>query len=122
MNISKSIYEFVAANPLCYTEDVANHINRSAEHTAKILYILEERDSVRCPVKNGRRNRWIVGLNDKFNNMSGRPRNFYRGGNPYGTGGGNGAMINRKRVITVAVTAQDALALLSAGVSKMVLK
>jgi hypothetical protein len=118
MNINKSIYEFVTKHPLCKTQDIAKHIGRTKEQTAKICYLLEERDSLRCPIKIGGRNRWIVGENNTFNEITKPRKKFYRGGNPYG-GGGNGDMINRKRVATIAVSAQDALALLSAGASKL---
>lgn len=118
MNIRKIIYNFVANHPLCDTEDIARHINRTKEHTAKICYQLEERDSLRCPVKINNRNHWIIGENDYFLNITNPRTQFYRGGNTLG-GGGDGTVINRKRIATVTVTANDAKALFRAGATKL---
>lgn len=120
MNTSKAIFDFVMANPLCYTEDIAYHINRSNQQTAKLVYLMEERDALRSPLKDGRRNRWIIGSNNKFNAMSKPKTVAYRGGNPYGAE--KTGAINRKRAVTVAVTVNDALALLSAGVTRLEVK
>lgn len=120
MNTSKAIYDFVMAHPLCYTEDIANHINRTQQQTAKLVYMLEERDALRSPLKDGRRNRWIIGTNNKFNTLSKPKTVAYRGGNPYGAE--KTGAINRKRAITVAVTVNDAMALLSAGITRLEVK
>ncbi len=117
MNIRKSIYEYVSKHPLCETEDIAKHINRTKRLTGKVLYQMEIVDSLRCPMKVNNRNRWIVGENNQFNEITNPRKTFYRGGNPYG--GINNGDIDRKRVATIAVSAQDALALLSAGASKL---
>lgn len=109
------ICEYVARHPLCFTKDVAAHIGETTEYTAKILNRLEVTDHLRVPTKEGRNNRWIVGTNQRFKPAR---KPFARG-----NGGGvyyptNGS-IDRKRVFTVAVTAEDALALLANGYTKM---
>jgi hypothetical protein len=108
------ICEYVSAHPLCFTQDVAYHIGQTTEYTSKLMYSLERSDHLRMPAKYGRINRWIVGANQRFTCAiySGNQGN---GGTHYPQ---NGA-IDRKRVVTVAATAEDALALLSGGFSKM---
>lgn len=110
------ICEYVAAHPLCTTNDVAAHIGNSVENTSKRLNCLEITDHVRVPTKTGRYNRWIIGTNTRFNAST----NYYNGS---GNGGGryypqNGD-IDRKRVVTVATTAADAMALIASGYKKM---
>lgn len=115
MSLSEKVCKYVEAHPLCLTADVAAHIGRSVDHTSKLMNRLEVTDHLRVPTKSGRRNRWIVGTNQEF----GVTRHF----NGTGNGGGryyptNGS-IDRKRVVTVAVTAKDALALIAKGYTKM---
>jgi hypothetical protein len=76
---------------------------------------LEVSDRLRVPTKSGRLNRWIVGANQKFN-AAGAPGGNGNGGGRYYPQNGN---IDRKRVATVSCTAEDALALLATGYSKM---
>lgn len=111
----QTICEFVAKNPLCFTEDVAYHIGHTTDHTSKLMNQLETTDHLRVPTKSGRLNRWIVGANQKFN-AGGAPGGYGNGGGRYYPQNGD---IDRKRVATVSCTAQDALALLATGYSKM---
>jgi|LauGreDrversion4_2_1035121.scaffolds.fasta_scaffold309500_3 hypothetical protein len=113
---NQEICEFVAKNPLCFTSDVAYHIGHTTEHVSKLMNRLESTDHLRVPTKSGRLNRWIVGANQRFNAST----NYYdaqgNGGGRYYPTNGN---IDRKRVATVSCTAEDALALLATGYSKM---
>lgn len=113
---NQMICEYIAKHPLCTTKDVAHHIGNSVENTSKRLNGLEITDHVRVPTKTGRYNRWIVGTNQRFKAST----NYYKAkGNGGGTHYPQNGSIDRKRVVTMAATAQDALALLSAGYSKV---
>lgn len=113
---NQKICEYVAKNPLCFTRDVAHHIGEDTHHVAKIMNLLESTDHLRMPAKFGTKNRWIAGANQRFNAST----NYY---NAQGNGGGRyyptNGNIDRKRVVTVTVTLDDALALWSTGYQKM---
>jgi len=112
---NQMICEYVAAHPLCYTKDVANALGYWSEDMSKRMNILENSDHLRS-IKDGRLNRWILGNNNRFNPGSGNFNAIGNGGGRYYPTTGH---INRKRVVTMAATAQDALALLSSGYSKV---
>ena len=114
-SINQMACEFIAKNPLCTTNDVANHISRSVEHTSKILNRLELTDHVRVPTKTGRYNRWIVGTNRTFQ----MPRHYSAQGNGGGVYYPQNGSVDRKRVVTVTTNVADAMALLKSGFSKM---
>jgi len=116
--INQTICEFVAANPLCFTADVAAHIGRSTNHTSKIMNILELTDHLRSPSKSGHCNHWIVGTNREF----GSARHYSAAGNGGGVYYPQNGSINHKRVVTVATNAKDAMALLAKGFSKMAVR
>jgi hypothetical protein len=110
------ICEYVSRHPLCLTSDVAAHIGEATDYTAKLMNQLETSDHLRVPTKQGRRNQWIVGANTRFRPGAG---NFYGKGNGGGKYYPTNGNIDRKRVVTVAATAEDALALIANGFSKM---
>ena len=117
-SINQRICEYVSANPLCFTRDVAEHIGRSASATAKTMHLLERRDSLRVPIKQGDLNRWVLGTHQDF--RPARPdlsliANGNGGGHVYPKTGN----IDFKRVVTVAANAEDALALLGHGFNKV---
>lgn len=112
---NQMICEFVAANPLCFTRDVADYIGQTTEYTSKLMHGLERTDHLRMPTKHGRNNRWIVGANQRFTCAIYSGNQGNGGGRYYPTNGN----IDCKRVVTVAATAEDALALLGHGFSKM---
>ena len=115
MSLNETVCKYVARHPLCLTEDVAKHIGRSVEHTSKLMNRLELTDHLRVPTKTGRLNRWIVGTNQTF----GITRHFNARGNGGGTYYPTNGSIDRKRVVTVTVSADDAMTLLATGYSKM---
>ena len=114
-SINQTICEYVSAHPLCFTSDVAAHIGRSNENTAKLMNQLETKDYLRCPAKVGRRNQWIVGTNRRFKAQIFSGNKGNGGGVYYPTNGS----IGRKRVVTVTTNAADAMAMLAAGLSKL---
>lgn len=115
-SINQIICEYVSANPLCFTRDVAAHIGRSVPATSKLMHILERRDYLRMPITAGRRNRWVLGTNQEFGPANLNPNVSDFGGRCPRTRTGN---IDFKRVVTVAANAEDALAILGHGFNKV---
>jgi hypothetical protein len=109
------ICEYVAANPLCSTGEVAAHIGRSNQATSKLMNQLEVKDYLRCPTKENRQNLWIRGTNSKFN-AAGAPGGRGHGGGRYYPQTG---AVGRKRIVTVTANAADAIAMIKNGFKTM---
>lgn len=109
------ICEFVAANPLCSTSEIASHIGRSNQATSKLLNNLEVKDYLRCPTKSGRQNLYIRGTNNKFK-AAGAPGGQGHGGGVYYPQTG---AVGRKRIVTVTANAADAIAMIKNGFTTM---
>lgn len=115
-SLNHRICEYISANPLCYTKDIAEAFNTSSQVMAKTLNILEGADYVRAIKVSSRRNIWIRGTNESFKRAGGGTNAFKgNGGIHYPTTG----FIKRKRLATITVSANDALALLSKGFSRL---
>jgi len=115
-SFNQQVCEYIESNPLCSTKDLAEAFDISSNYMAKRLNHLEGTDYVRAIKVSSRRNIWIRGTNQSFKPGAGNPSGKGNGGNVfYPTTG----FINRKRLVTITVSANDALALLSKGFNRL---
>ena len=114
-SVNQQVCEYIESNPLCSTKDLAEAFDISSNYMAKKLHQLEGTDYVRAVKASSRRNLWIRGTNQSFRPGAGNPFAKNNGGVHYPTTG----FINRKRLVTITVSANDALALLSKGFNRL---